>query len=115
GALAQTPVGGSTRQNGAATLWSRPPQRQARCVAVRPPEPLVTEAASSHPSGQPLTNVYDPAGNRMALVGWFGRLTATFDPRRSISGLVDPQGGRSTWTFDALARWTEQDNPNRTA
>jgi RHS repeat-associated protein len=76
---------------------------------------LSTETGPSHPNGQPLTHVFDATGNRTALIGWFGRLTTSYDARGERAGLVDPQGGLTTWAFDSMRQRVRQDNPDGTS
>jgi YD repeat-containing protein len=65
---------------------------------------MVTDTGPAHPEGQPLTNVYDPVGNRTELQSWFGSQAASFTARNELRRLERPDGTVSTWEFDAAGQ-----------
>ena len=80
---------------------------------------LHTEIGPDYPLGWPLTNTYDGAGNRTQLQTAHGVFTYGYDERNRLHTLQDPgwgttPSGMTTYAYDERGLRSRRDNPNGT-
>ncbi len=82
---------------------------------------MLSVNAPGHPNGLPISFGYDENSNRTQMATPWGLFSYGFDPRDQMQVMTDPgypsasvMGGRTTWTYDPRMLCIRQDNVNLT-